>query len=191
MRGGIHSRSLSSLCPKSSHFSSLGSFSLLLGKKMDASLTHQPHSNFMSDFDLHRSPRPPHVSNWPPGRSLGELFRSEAKTCSLTHLLCVLDRMGVVSSKKQVKEKSKDQWSPMKASTHSREPPPLPPLVSDRFSQLEGDGEEGEHRARVAPLGAAPSLQQVPVPSLDNPGLPQIGLPQLQCHLSSYCCYRL
>ncbi|XP_016065797.1 PREDICTED: tyrosine-protein kinase Blk [Miniopterus natalensis] len=37
--------------------------------------------------------------------------------------------MGVVSSKKQVKEKSKGQWSPVKVSTQSREPPPLPPLV--------------------------------------------------------------
>ncbi|XP_023608841.1 tyrosine-protein kinase Blk [Myotis lucifugus] len=37
--------------------------------------------------------------------------------------------MGVVSSKKQVKEKSKGQWSPVKVSAHSREPPPLPPLV--------------------------------------------------------------
>ncbi|KAF3818463.1 hypothetical protein GH733_011880 [Mirounga leonina] len=36
--------------------------------------------------------------------------------------------MGVVSSKKQVKEKSKGQWSPMKVSTQSKDPPPLPPL---------------------------------------------------------------
>lgn len=61
--------------------------------------------------------------------------------------------MGVVSSKKQVKEKRKGQWSPVKVSTHSREPPPLPPLVSDHFSQLEREGEEGEHRARVASWG--------------------------------------
>ncbi|XP_074194825.1 tyrosine-protein kinase Blk [Rhinolophus sinicus] len=37
--------------------------------------------------------------------------------------------MGVVSSKKQVKEKGKGRWSPVKVSTQSREPPPLPPLV--------------------------------------------------------------
>uniref|UniRef100_A0A8D1WNQ1 Tyrosine-protein kinase n=1 Tax=Sus scrofa TaxID=9823 RepID=A0A8D1WNQ1_PIG len=37
--------------------------------------------------------------------------------------------MGVVSSKRQVKEKGKDGWSPVKASTYSKEPPPLPPLV--------------------------------------------------------------
>nr|KAF6479163.1 BLK proto-oncogene, Src family tyrosine kinase [Molossus molossus] len=37
--------------------------------------------------------------------------------------------MGVVSSKKQVKEKGRGQWSPVKVSTQSREPPPLPPLV--------------------------------------------------------------
>ncbi|XP_045687059.1 tyrosine-protein kinase Blk isoform X4 [Phyllostomus hastatus] len=40
-----------------------------------------------------------------------------------------LERMGVVSSKKQVKEKGKGQWSPVKDSTQSREAPPLPPLV--------------------------------------------------------------
>ncbi|XP_006864389.1 PREDICTED: tyrosine-protein kinase Blk [Chrysochloris asiatica] len=37
--------------------------------------------------------------------------------------------MGVVSSKKQVKEKTKDSWSPMKDSTQSKVPPPLPPLL--------------------------------------------------------------
>ncbi|XP_046511668.1 tyrosine-protein kinase Blk isoform X1 [Equus quagga] len=37
--------------------------------------------------------------------------------------------MGVVSSKKQVKEKEKGQWSPVKVSTQSKDPPPLPPLV--------------------------------------------------------------
>ncbi|XP_054431903.1 tyrosine-protein kinase Blk [Pteronotus mesoamericanus] len=37
--------------------------------------------------------------------------------------------MGVVSSKKQIKEKGKGQWSSVKDSTQSREPPPLPPLV--------------------------------------------------------------
>ncbi|XP_045058432.1 tyrosine-protein kinase Blk isoform X3 [Desmodus rotundus] len=37
--------------------------------------------------------------------------------------------MGVVSSKKQVKEKGKGHWSPVKDSAQSREPPPLPPLV--------------------------------------------------------------
>ncbi|ELK17538.1 tyrosine-protein kinase Blk [Pteropus alecto] len=37
--------------------------------------------------------------------------------------------MGVVSSKKQVKEKSKGRWSPVKVSTSNREPPPLPPLI--------------------------------------------------------------
>ncbi|XP_036898069.1 tyrosine-protein kinase Blk [Sturnira hondurensis] len=37
--------------------------------------------------------------------------------------------MGVVSSKKQVKEKGKGPWSPVKDSTQSREAPPLPPLV--------------------------------------------------------------
>ena len=52
--------------------------------------------------------------------------------------------MGVVSSKKQVKEKGKGHWSPVKDSAQSREPPPLPPLVSDRSSQLEREGEEGE-----------------------------------------------
>ncbi|XP_047573407.1 tyrosine-protein kinase Blk isoform X2 [Lutra lutra] len=37
--------------------------------------------------------------------------------------------MGVVSSKKQMKEKSKAQWSPVKVSTQSKDPPPPPPLV--------------------------------------------------------------
>ncbi|XP_059033307.1 tyrosine-protein kinase Blk isoform X2 [Mustela lutreola] len=37
--------------------------------------------------------------------------------------------MGVVSSKKQVKEKSKARWSPVKVNTQSKDPPPLPPLV--------------------------------------------------------------
>nr|XP_055156111.1 tyrosine-protein kinase Blk [Nyctereutes procyonoides] len=37
--------------------------------------------------------------------------------------------MGVVSSKKQVKEKEKGQWSPVKVSTQSKDPPPLPPLI--------------------------------------------------------------
>lgn len=50
----------------------------------------------------------------------------------------------MVSSKKQVKEKGRGQWSPVKVSTQSREPPPLPPLVSDRCSQLEKEGEEGD-----------------------------------------------
>nr|XP_023406728.1 tyrosine-protein kinase Blk isoform X4 [Loxodonta africana] len=37
--------------------------------------------------------------------------------------------MGVVSSKKQVKEKDKGRWSPLRISTQSKAPPPLPPLV--------------------------------------------------------------
>uniref|UniRef100_A0A452FSP6 Tyrosine-protein kinase n=1 Tax=Capra hircus TaxID=9925 RepID=A0A452FSP6_CAPHI len=37
--------------------------------------------------------------------------------------------MGVVSSKRQVKEKGRSGWSPVKTSTQSKEPPPLPPLV--------------------------------------------------------------
>uniref|UniRef100_A0A8C0NL77 Tyrosine-protein kinase n=1 Tax=Canis lupus familiaris TaxID=9615 RepID=A0A8C0NL77_CANLF len=37
--------------------------------------------------------------------------------------------MGVGSSKKQVKEKEKGQWSPVKVSTQSKDPPPLPPLI--------------------------------------------------------------
>ncbi|XP_049722390.1 tyrosine-protein kinase Blk isoform X3 [Elephas maximus indicus] len=37
--------------------------------------------------------------------------------------------MGVVSSKKQVKEKDKGRWSPVRISTQSKAPPPLPPLV--------------------------------------------------------------
>ncbi|XP_007517292.2 tyrosine-protein kinase Blk [Erinaceus europaeus] len=37
--------------------------------------------------------------------------------------------MGVVSSKKMAKGKGKDQWSPVKLCTQSKEPPPLPPLV--------------------------------------------------------------
>ncbi|XP_026943747.1 tyrosine-protein kinase Blk isoform X2 [Sagmatias obliquidens] len=37
--------------------------------------------------------------------------------------------MGVVSSKRQVKEKGKGRWSPEKASTQGKEAPPLPPLV--------------------------------------------------------------
>ena len=61
------------------------------------------------------------------------------------------DRMGVVSSKKQVKEKNKARWNPVKVSTQSKDPPPLPPLVSDGCSQLEREGEEEEQRARVAP----------------------------------------
>ncbi|TKC35601.1 hypothetical protein EI555_012466 [Monodon monoceros] len=45
-------------------------------------------------------------------------------------IFCVLsDRMGVVSSKRQVKEKGKGRWSPEKASTQGKEAPPLPPLV--------------------------------------------------------------
>eukprot|EP00069_Balaena_mysticetus_P004467 bmy_17301T0 len=47
-------------------------------------------------------------------------------------------RMGVVSSKRQVKEKGKGRWSPVKASTQGKEAPPLPPLVSDCCAQLEG-----------------------------------------------------
>ena len=52
------------------------------------------------------------------------------------------DRMGVVSSKRQVKEKGRSGWSPVKTSTQSKEPPPLPSLVSDLGAQLErvGDG---------------------------------------------------
>lgn len=54
-------------------------------------------------------------------------------------IFCVLsDRMGVVSSKRQVKEKGKGRWSPEKASTQGKEAPPLPPLVSDCCAQLEG-----------------------------------------------------
>ncbi|KAM5233739.1 tyrosine-protein kinase Blk isoform 2-T2 [Hipposideros larvatus] len=37
--------------------------------------------------------------------------------------------MGVVSSKKQVKEKGNSRWSPVKVSTQGKQPPPLPPLV--------------------------------------------------------------
>ncbi|XP_044795633.1 tyrosine-protein kinase Blk isoform X1 [Bubalus kerabau] len=37
--------------------------------------------------------------------------------------------MGVVSSKRQVKEKGRSGWSPVKTSTQSKEPPPLPSLV--------------------------------------------------------------
>lgn len=58
-----------------------------------------------------------------------------------------------MSSKKQVKEKGKGRWSPVKGSTQSREPPPLPPLVSDRCSQLEREREEGEPRAHMAAWG--------------------------------------
>ncbi|KAB0400648.1 hypothetical protein E2I00_018575 [Balaenoptera physalus] len=46
--------------------------------------------------------------------------------------------MGVVSSKRQVKEKGKGRWSPVKAGTQGKEAPPLPPLVSDCCAQLEG-----------------------------------------------------
>lgn len=35
----------------------------------------------------------------------------------------------MVSSKKQVKEKGNSRWSPVKVSTQSKQPPPLPPLV--------------------------------------------------------------
>lgn len=59
----------------------------------------------------------------------------------------------MVSSKKQVKEKSKGRWSPVKVGTSNREPPPLPPLVSDRSSQLEREGQEREHRTCAAPWG--------------------------------------
>ncbi|XP_059782191.1 tyrosine-protein kinase Blk isoform X2 [Balaenoptera ricei] len=37
--------------------------------------------------------------------------------------------MGVVSSKRQVKEKGKGRWSPVKAGTQGKEAPPLPPLI--------------------------------------------------------------
>ncbi|KAK2093946.1 hypothetical protein P7K49_027684 [Saguinus oedipus] len=37
--------------------------------------------------------------------------------------------MGMVSSKRQVNEKDKGQWSPLKASAQDKAPPPLPPLV--------------------------------------------------------------
>ncbi|CAD7686968.1 unnamed protein product [Nyctereutes procyonoides] len=60
--------------------------------------------------------------------------------------------MGVVSSKKQVKEKEKGQWSPVKVSTQSKDPPPLPPLVSDCRSQLEREGEEEEQRTCLSYL---------------------------------------
>lgn len=77
-------------------------------------------------------------------------------------ICCVLpNRMGVVSSKRQVKEKGKDGWSPVKASTYSKEPPPLPPLVSDYCVQLEGrrrGGTEhlpGSHSCRLPPPGAS------------------------------------
>lgn len=73
----------------------------------------------------------------------------------LTSPICcvVSNRMGVVSSKKQVKEKGKGHWSPVKVSTQSKDPPPLPPLVSDGYSQLGREGEEEEQRARAAPSG--------------------------------------
>lgn len=35
----------------------------------------------------------------------------------------------MVSSKRQVKEKGRSGWSPVKTSTQSKEPPPLPSLV--------------------------------------------------------------
>lgn len=62
----------------------------------------------------------------------------------------------MVSSKKQVKEKGKGRWSPVKVSTQSKDPPPLPPLVSDGCSQL---GREGEEENEGGSLGAAASLQ--------------------------------
>nr|XP_012608423.1 tyrosine-protein kinase Blk isoform X3 [Microcebus murinus] len=37
--------------------------------------------------------------------------------------------MGLVSSKKQVKEKGKGRWSPLKVNAQGKTPPPLPPLV--------------------------------------------------------------
>ncbi|OWK01251.1 BLK [Cervus elaphus hippelaphus] len=37
--------------------------------------------------------------------------------------------MGVVSSKRQVKEKGRSGWSPVKTNAPGKEPPPLPPLV--------------------------------------------------------------
>lgn len=58
----------------------------------------------------------------------------------------------MVSSKKQVKEKEKGQWSPVKVNTQSKDPPPLPPLVSELSPAGEGRGGE-KHRARVAPWG--------------------------------------
>ena len=58
-----------------------------------------------------------------------------------------------MSSKKQVKEKGKGLWSPVKVSTQSQDPPPLPPLVSDGCSQLGREGEEEEQGARAAPWG--------------------------------------
>ena len=80
-------------------------------------------------------------------------------------ICCVLPhRMGVVSSKRQVKEKGKDGWSPVKASTYSKEPPPLPPLVSDYCVQLEGRRRRG-HRAPAR-------LPQLPLASTRS-----------QCHL--------
>ncbi|XP_021573945.1 tyrosine-protein kinase Blk [Carlito syrichta] len=42
--------------------------------------------------------------------------------------------MGLVSSKKQVKDRGKGRWSPVKTSAQSKVPPPLPPLVV--FSHL-------------------------------------------------------
>lgn len=152
---------------------------------MDANLIHSPPSDFLSDFDLHCPPFPPQHSNWPLGRSLGELFRAEAlKTYLLTSPICCVlsDRMGVVSSKKQVKEKGKGQWSPVKDSTQSREAPPLPPLVSDRRSHLER--EEGEHGAWGAPRAVLLVPSQPRRHYLDNSELPRIGF--LRCHPSTY-----
>ena len=58
--------------------------------------------------------------------------------------------MGVVSSKRQVKEQGKGKWSPVKAGTQGKEAPPLPPLVSDCCAPLEGVGEVRTETPRAA-----------------------------------------
>lgn len=57
----------------------------------------------------------------------------------------------MVSSKRQVKEKGRSGWSPVKTSTQSKEPPPLPSLVSDLGAQLERVGDGSTEPTCVAP----------------------------------------
>ena len=64
-----------------------------------------------------------------------------------------------MSSKRQVKEKGRSGWSPVKTSAPSKEPPPLPPLVSDLGAQLERVGDRSTEPTCAAP-GLLPASSQ-------------------------------
>lgn len=78
------------------------------------------------------------------------VLRSLVTVCPL-----LSHRMGLLSSKRQISEKSKS-WSPVKARAQGKVPPPLPPLVSDQ--PLPGQRLRRKALPEPAPLDSCVSM---------------------------------